>query len=171
MATWNYGQDRPTASRNSKTHMPRKLHQLTAPSPPSKCRCISNPDHLESSRPRPTNASFQSCEPTKGGENDTIVSEECDMMEDMQGDTLVDMVAQLRVDKESDHVVWNDEVVLQQYQTLSLNSSRNKDLLQWDVRQAGRLLPLFVVTPRISSEMLPEILRLKEPGYDSLRYL
>ena len=47
------------------------------------------------------------------------------MMEDMQGDTLVDMVAQLRVDKESDHVVWNDEVVLQQYQTLSLNSSRN----------------------------------------------
>ena len=92
------------------------------------------------------------------------------MMEDMQN-FLVDLVAQLTVDKESDHVVWNDELVFQRYEGLSLDSCRRKDQLQWDVGQAGRLLPLFVVTPRISSKMLPDIFRLKEPGYDSLGYL
>jgi hypothetical protein len=80
----------------------------------------------------------------------------------MQTDTRLDLVAQLRVDKVSDHVAWKDKVVLQQYQTLSVNPKGTNDMLQREIRQAGLLLPLFVVSPRESNEILPEILQMKD---------
>ena len=57
----------------------------------------------------------------EGKENDTIASDECDPTEHIPKNLLIDLVAQLTGDKESDHVVWNDEVVFQRYEVVSMD--------------------------------------------------
>jgi hypothetical protein len=137
-------------------------------SPPStKRRRFDPPDDLESPTLRLMNAAvFQSSDSTEGRENGEVISENCDIMEDVQDDPLVDLFAQVAVGKEYDHIVWNGDEVYRRYSALALNNGRNGDELSWDIGYVWRLLPLFVITVRSSTEILPEILRLKAHQYD-----
>lgn len=104
-------------------------------------------------------------------EGDNVFIEPCAMTEDVQKDLLTDLVAQLTVDKESEHVEWNDNAIFQEYRSRFPDSDMDGSQPQRNIAQAKRLLSLFVVAPRISSEMLLTILRFKETEYDPLRYL
>ena len=92
-------------------------------------------------------------------------------MEDVREDPLVDLLTQMRVDKEFDHVLWKYDEVCRRYRDHSRQFYESEDRFQADIRLVGRLLPLFVLTSRTSSEMLPEILRLKQHEYYPFGYL
>jgi hypothetical protein len=127
----------------------------------TKRRCFDHSHDLERSTFKSMNAIFQSPDPTEVGENGDVISEKCDMMEDVQNDSLVDIFAQVAIDKEYDHIVWNGDEVCRHYRALALNNDRDEEELSRDIGYVWRLLPLFVTTIRSSSEMIPEILQFK----------
>lgn len=147
-------------------HIIRK--RIADPGPSStKRRRFDSPDDLETPTLKLMNAAlFQSSDPTEGRENGEVISENCDIMEDVQDDPLVDLFAQVAVGKEYDHIVWNGDEVYCGYSALALNNDRNGEELSWDIGCVWRLLPLFVIIVRSSAEMLTEILRLKAHQYD-----
>jgi hypothetical protein len=136
--------------------------------PPTKRRRFDPPDSPESPSLRSTNVLFQSPGPTEDRENGDVISDQCDMMEDVQNDPLADLFSQVIVGKEYDHIAWNGDDVCRRYSALTPNNDRTEDELLWDIGYVRRLLPLFVVTIRPSSEMLPEMLLLKAHQYDPL---
>ena len=142
--------------------------RLADSSPSStKRRRFHPPDVLKNPNFRSMNL-FQSSGPTEDSANGDVISEECDMMGDVQNDPFMDLLSQMIVGTEYDHIAWNDDVVCRRYSVLSLSNDRTEDELLWDIGYVRRLLPLFVVTIRPSNEMLPEILRLKAHQYDPL---
>ena len=133
--------------------------------PPTKRRRFGPPKNPNF---RSMNALFQSSGPPEDTENGDVISEGHDMMEDVHNDHLVDLLSQVMVGTEYDHIALNGDEVCRRYRVLALNNDRTEDELFRDIGCVRRLLPLFVVTIRPSSEMLPEILRLKAHQYDPL---
>ena len=175
MKTWEANKRDASKMRTStvehdKMAYPRKRQKSTN-SLPTKRRRLNISYHPKSPIPRHTTASFQSPESTKQRENSNIISEDCDIMGDVQEDSLVDVFTQMRVDKEFDHVMWKYDEVCQLYQDLPRDFYGSEDQFQADIRLVGRILPLFVLTSRTSSVMLPEILRLKQHEYYPFGYL
>jgi hypothetical protein len=147
-------------------HTVRKRLADSSPSP-TKRRRFHPPDGLKNPSFRSMDL-FQSCGPTKDRENGDVVSEQCDMMEDVQNDPLVDLLSQMIVGTEYDYIAWNGDEACRRYSILAPNIDKTEDELLLDIGHVRRLLPLFVVTVRPSSEMLPEILRLKAHQYAPL---